>query len=56
MEPRLKASPFKVSTFRHMARYSREGLRTLIIGTADLEPAPFKEWLGRYREASGGRF
>ena len=52
MEPRLAHSAFKAATFAHMARFSREGLRTLIIATAELENAPFREWLGRYREAA----
>ena len=52
MEPRLAPSAFKAATFAHMARFSREGLRTLIIATAELENAPFREWLGRYREAA----
>ncbi|RLN93359.1 hypothetical protein BBJ28_00018574 [Nothophytophthora sp. Chile5] len=38
-------------TLQHMEQFASEGLRTLVIGTADLDPTFFESWVIRYRTA-----
>ncbi|KAE8991818.1 Phospholipid-transporting ATPase 3 [Phytophthora rubi] len=38
-------------TLQHMEQFASEGLRTLVIGTADIDPEFFESWVIRYRTA-----
>ncbi|KUF96537.1 Proteasome subunit alpha type [Phytophthora nicotianae] len=38
-------------TLQHMEQFASEGLRTLVIGTTDVDPEFFESWVIRYRTA-----
>ncbi|KAG6963502.1 hypothetical protein JG688_00008114 [Phytophthora aleatoria] len=38
-------------TLQHMEQFASEGLRTLVIGTTDIDPELFESWVIRYRTA-----
>ncbi|KAG6963542.1 hypothetical protein JG687_00006507 [Phytophthora cactorum] len=38
-------------TLQHMEQFASEGLRTLVIGTTDIDPEFFESWVIRYRTA-----
>ncbi|KAL4106367.1 hypothetical protein PRIC1_004418 [Phytophthora ramorum] len=38
-------------TLQHMEQFASEGLRTLVIGMTDIDPAFFESWVIRYRTA-----
>ena len=35
--------------------FAREGLRTLVVAQAEIDPRTFEEWSDRYDEVSGER-
>eukprot|EP00903_Cladosiphon_okamuranus_P011458 g10792.t1 len=39
-------------TVKHMDNYAREGLRTLVVGQAELDPVAFQKWEQTFEEAS----
>lgn len=38
-------------TLKHMEEFASEGLRTLVIGVADIDPSFYESWVVRYRTA-----
>lgn len=38
------------ATVRHMDTFAQEGLRTLVVAQAELDPRAFEEWADRYEE------
>lgn len=38
------------ATVKHMETFAKEGLRTLLVAQAELEPDVFEEWAVRYEE------
>lgn len=41
------------ATVRHMDTFAEEGLRTLVVAQAELDPQAFEEWADRYEEVGG---
>lgn len=38
------------ATVKHMDIFAREGLRTLVVAQAELDPVAFEQWADRYEE------
>ncbi|KAJ3699609.1 hypothetical protein LUZ61_003314 [Rhynchospora tenuis] len=48
----LLQSKIREATESHLTNYSSQGLRTLVLGSRDLNEIEFKEWQEQYEEAS----
>lgn len=41
------------ATVKHMDTFANEGLRTLVIAQAELDPEAYEEWADQYEEVRG---